>query len=96
MHMPLLPEATTYQKHLDHIYNLHTQTFIRTINITHVYDYVLLLLSMGWLRLVVSSKSKICFAKEPYIEDNILQKRPINFSFLVTADTPYHSFHPHI
>jgi len=32
---------------------------------------------MGWLRLVGSLKSQVSFAKEPYIRDDILQKRPI-------------------
>ena len=32
---------------------------------------------MGWLRLVGSFKLQVSFAKEPYIRDEILQKRPI-------------------
>jgi len=44
---------------------------------------------MGWLRLVGSIKSYISFAKEPYKRDNILQKRPIILSTLLTVATPY-------
>jgi len=35
------------------------------------------LVDMGWLRLVVSIKLQVSFAKEPYKRDDILQKRPI-------------------
>ena len=35
--------------------------------------------AMGWLRLVGSFKSWVCFAKEPYKRDDILQKRTYNF-----------------
>ena len=34
-------------------------------------------IAMGWLRLVGSLKFYVSFAKEPYISDDILQKRPI-------------------
>jgi len=45
---------------------------------------------MGWLRLVGSIKSLVSFAKEPYKRDDILQKRPIILSILLTVATPYH------
>jgi len=44
---------------------------------------------MGWLQLVGSLKLKVSFAKEPYKRDDILQKRPMNFSILLTEATPY-------
>jgi len=44
---------------------------------------------MGWLHLVGSIKLQVCFAKEPYKRDDILQKRPIIESILLTVATPY-------
>ena len=44
---------------------------------------------MGWLWLVGSIKLQVSFAKEPYTRDNILQKRPIILSILLTVATPY-------
>ena len=44
--------------------------------------------AMGWLRLVGSKKLLVSFAKEPYKWDNILQKRPIILSILLTIATP--------
>jgi len=44
---------------------------------------------MGWLRLVGSIKLQVSFAKEPYKRDDILQKRPIILSILLTVATPY-------
>ena len=44
---------------------------------------------MGWLQLVGSTKLKVSFAKEPYKRDDILQKRPVILSILVTVATPY-------
>ena len=46
-------------------------------------------LHMGWLQLVGSMKLYISFAKEPYKRDNILQKRSVISSILLTAATPY-------
>jgi len=43
---------------------------------------------MGWLRLVGSIKLYVSGAKEPCRRDNILQKRPIMLSILLTEDTP--------
>jgi len=45
---------------------------------------------MGWLRLVGSIQLQVSFAKEPYQRDDILQKRPIILSILLTVATPYH------
>ena len=45
---------------------------------------------MGWLRLVGSINLQVSFAKEPYKRDDILQKRPVNSSILLTVATPYH------
>ena len=45
--------------------------------------------AMGWLRLVGSIKLYISFAKEPYKRDDILQKRPVILSILLTVATPY-------
>ena len=44
---------------------------------------------MGCLLLVESIKLKVSFAKEPYKKDNILQKRSVILSILLTVATPY-------
>jgi len=44
---------------------------------------------MGWLQLVRSIKLYVSFTKEPCKRDNILQKRPIIVSILLTGATPY-------
>jgi len=44
---------------------------------------------MGWLQLLGSIKLCVSFAKEPYKRDDILQKRPIISSILLTVATPY-------
>ena len=44
---------------------------------------------MGWLRLVGSLKLLVSFAKEPYNNDYILQKRPIILRSLLIVATPY-------
>jgi len=44
---------------------------------------------MGWLWLVGSTKLEVSFAKEPYKRDDILQKRLIILSILLTVATPY-------
>ena len=51
--------------------------------------------SMGWLRLVGSIKLQVSFAKEPYKKDDILQKRPMTLSILLTVATPYQNTHTH-
>jgi len=45
--------------------------------------------AVGWLWLVGSIKLQVSFAKEPYKRDDILQKRPIILSILLTVATPY-------
>ena len=42
---------------------------------------------MGWLRLVGSQKNHDSFAKEPYIKDYILQKRPMFLRSLLIVAT---------
>jgi len=44
---------------------------------------------MGWLWSVGSIKLQVSFAKETYNRDDILQKRPIILSILLTVATPY-------
>jgi len=44
---------------------------------------------MGWHRLVGSIKLQVSFAKELYERDNILEKRPVISSILLTVATPY-------
>ena len=44
---------------------------------------------MGWLRLVGSLRLRVSFAKEPYSTDDILRKKPIILSILLTVATPY-------
>jgi len=43
---------------------------------------------MGWLCIVASIKSYVSFAKEPFEKDNILQKRPLIVSILLTVANP--------
>jgi len=43
---------------------------------------------MGWLRLVGSLNLRVSVAKEPYERDDILQKRPIILSIILTVATP--------
>jgi len=43
---------------------------------------------MRWLRLAGSLKTEVCFAKEPYKRDDILQKRPIFSRSLLIIATP--------
>jgi len=43
----------------------------------------------GWPWLVGSITLLVLFAKEPYKRDDILQKRPIILSSLLTVATPY-------
>ena len=52
------------------------------------YEYV----GMRWLRLVGSIKLQVSFAKEPYKRDDILQKRPVILSILLTVATPHHLY----
>ena len=44
---------------------------------------------MGWLRLVGSLKLEVCFAKEPYKRDYILEKGSIVLRGLLIVATPY-------
>jgi len=44
---------------------------------------------MGWLQLVGLIKLYVSFAKETYKRNDILQKRPIILSILLTVATPY-------
>jgi len=46
---------------------------------------------MGWLRVVGSIKLYVSFANETYKRDDILQKRPMILSILLTVATPYES-----
>jgi len=47
---------------------------------------------MGWLRLVGSIQLQVSFAKESYKRDDILQKRPMIVSILLTVATPYRAY----
>jgi len=52
--------------------------------------------AMGWLQLVGSIRLQVFFAKEPYKRDDILPKRPIILSIVLTVATPHrfsHCFH---
>jgi len=44
---------------------------------------------MGWLQSLVSIQLQVSFAKETYKRDDILQKRPMILSILLTVATPY-------
>jgi len=61
----------------------------------HVYWHVNCVI-MGWLRLVWSIKLEVCFAKESYKGDYILQKRPVILSSLLTVATPYIHVYWHV
>ena len=63
---------------------------IQNIHIQSAYAH------MGWLQLVGSIKFEVSFAKETYKRDDILQKRPIILSILLTVATPYSHIHTHI
>jgi len=47
---------------------------------------------MGWLRLVGSIKLYVSFAKETYKRDDVLQKRPIILSILLTVASQEHIY----
>jgi len=65
--------------------NVWHNPFIRAL--THA--YVTQLIHKGWLWLVGSIKLYVSFAKEPYKRDEILQKRPVILSILLSVATPY-------
>jgi len=50
-------------------------------------------IDMGWLWFVGSIKLQVSLTKETYKRDDILQKRPIILSILLTVATPYESSH---
>jgi len=52
------------------------------------HECVYVCVTMGWLRLVGSLKLQVSFAKEPYKRDDILPKRFMNLSILLTVATP--------
>ena len=56
----------------------------------HTYSY------MGWLWLVGSIRLWVSFANEPYKRNNILQKRPIISTILLTVAKPYMHIHIHL
>jgi len=62
-------------------YKSHTSHDLQVTQMNHVAD-------KGWLQLVGSIKLQVSFAKETYKRDNILQKRPIILSILLTVATP--------
>ena len=46
---------------------------------------------MGWLQLVGSIQLEVSFAKEPYKRDDILKKKPIIESILLTVANIIHT-----
>ena len=50
---------------------------------------MIIILMMGWLRLVGSSKLQVSFAKVPYKRDDILHKRRMILRSLLIVATPY-------
>jgi len=74
----------------------HTQS--HSVTLSHIcvmslirdmwHDLFICDMTMGWLQLVSSIKWQVSFAKEPYKRDNILQKRPVILSILLTIATP--------
>jgi len=59
----------------------------RACEYTYMIIYVLFI-TMEWLWLVGSIKLYVSFAKEPYKRDDILKKRPVILSILLTVATP--------
>jgi len=58
----------------------------------HVRIYIFetcIFIHMGWLLLVGSIKLHVSFANEPFERDDILQKKHIILSILLTVATPY-------
>jgi len=68
-----------------------TRTHTHTHKYAQIHTYTQLP-PMGWLLLVGSIKLQVSFVKEPYKRDNILQKRTIILSILLTVATPYLAF----
>ena len=56
----------------------------------HFFLAEMCMFGMGWLRFVGSLELYVSFANEPYKRDDILQKRPIILSILLTISTPPH------
>ena len=61
----------------------------------HVYVESACASAMEWLRSVGSLKLYVSFAKAPYKRDDILQKRPVILSIVLTIATPYLLSFPH-
>ena len=72
-------------------YSVHPapHTLLSTIIWRIRYTCYCMIWCMGWLCLVGSIKWWVSFAKEPYRRDDILQKRPIILSILLTVATPW-------
>ena len=68
---------------------LHTFLIPHSSFLIHTQLPVGLVWPMACLHLVASIKLYVSFAKEPYKRDDILQKRPIILSILLTVGTPY-------
>ena len=69
----------------------HTYTHIHTHIHTHISNIKFFFpttRTMGWLRWVGSLKLQVSFAKEPYKQDDILQKRPVISRNLLIVATP--------
>jgi len=60
--------------------------YVYWLNVINILNVVII--HMGWLRLVSSSKTQVSFAKEPYNRDDILRKRPIVLRSLLIVATP--------
>jgi len=58
---------------------------------TYIYKFIYWYTHMGWLRWIGSVKLKlqVSFAKEPYKRDDILQRRHVILSIIMTLATPY-------
>jgi len=74
----------------------HTRTHTHTHTLTHKHGYtntqplcVCMSGAMGWLRLVGSIKLYVSFAVYRLFYRDLLQKRPMIFSILLTDATPY-------
>jgi len=98
---------TTFMKksHRTHLWKNHiihtTLNMMYHSRYTHVNEdtpqiWRSLVMNMGWLRLVGSSKLQVSFAKEPYQRDDVLPKRRIIWRSLLTVATPYQWVLSHI
>ena len=83
-----LVDDLSLSAHRSHVTHMNQSTS-HTNETCHILGCITACITMGWLRLVGSSKKQVSFAKEPYTRDAILQKRPIILRSLLIVATPH-------